>query len=113
MIRFRYNRGTCPPCRAGFFVFIALLSGLISCDSAKQQGGVAGRILPNITGGAGEVLVVMDNFNWENSSGELMKDILMEEYPGLPQSEPLFDVIHITAASFDNVYQYHRSIVLV
>jgi len=74
---------------------------------------VAGRILPNITGGAGEVLVVMDNFNWENSSGELMKDILMEEYPGLPQSEPLFDVIHITAASFDNVYQYHRSIVLV
>jgi len=84
-----------------------------SCDtSVSSGGGSGGRILPNITGSAGEVLVVMDSFNWQNSAGELMKDILMEEYPGLPQSEPLFDIIHITAASFDNIYQYHRSIVL-
>lgn len=71
-----------------------------------------GRILPNITGAAGEVLVVMDSFNWNNSTGELMQDILKEEYPALPQSEPLFSVIHITAASFDNIYQFHRSIVI-
>lgn len=68
--------------------------------------------MPGITGGAGEVLVVMDNFNWENSAGDLLQDILKEEYLGLPQSEPLFDVIHITAASFDKLYQFHRSIVL-
>lgn len=73
---------------------------------------MAGKIMPNITGGAGEVLVVMDNFNWDNSTGELLKDILMEEVPGLPQSEPLFDVIQITAASFEGVYQFHRSIIL-
>lgn len=83
-----------------------------SCDTSKQQGGMAGKIMPNITGGAGEVLVVMDNFNWDNSTGELLKDILMEEVPGLPQSEPLFDVIQITAASFEGVYQFHRSIIL-
>lgn len=68
--------------------------------------------MPNITGGAGEVLVVMDSFNWENSAGDLLKDILMEEFDGLPQSEPLFDVIQITSASFDGFYQFHRSIVL-
>ena len=68
--------------------------------------------MPNISGGAGEVLVVMDNFNWEHTAGDLLQDILKEEYPGLPQSEPLFDVIHITAASFDRLYQFHRSIVL-
>lgn len=73
---------------------------------------MAGRIMPNITGGTGEVLVVMDQFNWNNSTGELMKDILMEEYPGLPQSEPFFDVIQVTASSFDGVYQFHRSIVI-
>jgi hypothetical protein len=73
---------------------------------------MAGKIMPNITGGAGEVLVVMDKFNWDNSAGELLKDILMEEIPGLPQSEPLFDVIQVTASSFDGVYQFHRSIVL-
>lgn len=87
-----------------------LLTG--SCDTVKQQGGMAGKIMPNITGGAGEVLVVMDQFNWDNSAGELLQDILKEEFPGLPQSEPFFDVIQVTSASFDGVYQFHRSIVL-
>ena len=62
---------------------------------------MAGKIMPNITGGTGEVLVVMDQFNWENSAGELLQDILKEEYPGLPQSEPVFDVIQVTKSSFD------------
>jgi hypothetical protein len=96
----------------GFFVLISLLVVPSSCDTAKQQGGAAGKIMPNITGGAGEVLVVMDNFNWDNSAGDLLKDILMEEIPGLPQSEPLFDVFQITAASFEGFYQFHRSIIL-
>ena len=73
---------------------------------------MAGRILPNVTGGTGEVLVVMDQFNWENSAGDLLQDVLKEEYPGLPQSEPLFDVIQVTASSFDGVYKFHRSVVL-
>lgn len=68
--------------------------------------------MPNITGAAGEVLVVMDNFNWDNSAGELLKDILKQEYPGLPQSEPLFDVIQINTSAFEGFYKYHRSIVL-
>lgn len=99
--------------RTGFFVLAAMIPVIQSCDTANRQGGVGGRILPNITGAAGEVLVVMDNFNWENTAGELIQDILKEEYPGLPQSEPLFDVIQISHGSFDNIYQFHRSIVLV
>jgi len=68
--------------------------------------------MPTISGGAGEVLVVMDNSNWEGATGELLQDILKEEFPGLPQSEPIFDVLHITAASLEGVYKFHRSIVL-
>lgn len=96
----------------GFFVLSGFLLTLASCDTTNRQGGGVGGIMPNITGGAGEVLVVMDMFNWENSGGDLLQDILKEELPGLPQSEPLFDVIQITAASFDNFYKFHRSIVL-
>jgi hypothetical protein len=96
----------------GFFVSICLIFLLGACDTVNNQGGAGGRIMPNITGGAGEVLVVMDKFNWENSTGELLQDILKEEFPGLPQSEPLFDVIQITAGSFEGLYQFHRSIVL-
>ena len=98
--------------RTGFFVFASFLLLTWSCDTVNQQGGMAGRIMPNITGGTGEVLVVMDQSNWDNSAGELLQDILKEEYPGLPQSEPVFDVIQVTASSFDGVYRFHRSIVL-
>lgn len=108
----RKINGACLLRWTGFFVLSILLMITLACDTAKYQGGAGGKIMPNITGGAGEVLVVMDSFNWENSAGEMLKDILKEEYYGLPQSEPLFDVIQITAASFDGIYQFHRSIIL-
>jgi hypothetical protein len=96
----------------GFFVSAVILLAATSCDTVNKQGGVGGKIMPNITGGAGEILVVMDNFNYENSAGELLQDVLKEEFHGLPQSEPLFDIIQVTAASFDGFYKFHRSIVL-
>ena len=108
----RLNDKACLLKRTSFFVFATLLMLSVSCDTVNKQGGMAGKIMPNITGGTGEVLVVMDQFNWDNSAGELLQDILKEEYPGLPQSEPIFDVIHVTASSFEGVYQFHRSIVL-
>jgi hypothetical protein len=98
--------------RTGFFVFATFMLVVQSCDTVNKQGGVAGKIMPNITGAAGEVLVVMDQFNWDNSAGKLLQDILKEEYPGLPQSEPIFDVLQVTAASFEGIYKFHRSIVL-
>jgi hypothetical protein len=111
-IDFQQHMKACLLKWTGFFVLAGFLAVVVSCDSVNKQGGASGRIMPAITGGAGEVLVVMDDFNWDNSAGNLLQDVLMEEIPGLPQSEPLFDVIHITAASFDNVYKFHRSIVL-
>ncbi|MEN8155869.1 MAG: DUF4837 family protein [Bacteroidota bacterium] len=97
----------------GFFVLSGLLVTMTSCNTVNKQGGAAGKIMPNVTGAAGEILVVMDQFNWENSAGEMLQDVLKEEIPGLPQSEPLFDVLHITAAAFDNIFKFHRSIVLI
>jgi len=108
----RRNFKACLLKRTGFFVFVSFLLLTLSCDTVKQQGGMAGKIMPNVSGGTGEVLVVMDQFNWDNSTGDLLQDILKEEFPGLPQSEPIFDVIQVTASSFDGVYKFHRSIVL-
>jgi len=96
----------------GFFVLSGFFLAMSSCNTAGNSAGSVSGIKPNVTGGTGEVLVVMDAFNWANSTGALLQDILKEELAGLPQSEPLFDVIQITSASFDNFYKFHRSIVL-
>lgn len=90
----------------------SMLLVLTGCDTTVKTGD-SGRILPNITGGAGEVLVVVDKYIWDGQTGELLKDLLQEEFPGLPQSEPIFDVTQISASSFDNMFRFHRSIVLV
>ena len=95
------------------FILVAFLSMVVGCDSTVKPGAGNGRVLPNITGGAGEILVVVDKHVWDGPSGELLKDILQEEFPGLPQSEPLFHVTQVTSGSFDNLFKFHRSIVLV
>jgi hypothetical protein len=95
------------------FLFIAAIVILTGCDTTVTPGEGNGRVLPNISGGAGEVLVVVDKYIWDGPTGEVLKDILKEEFPGLPQSEPLFDVTQITGGSFDNMFKFHRSIVLV
>lgn len=91
---------------------LILLSGLVSCDTTVRTDGSSGRILPNVTGGAGEVLVVMDEYVWEGEAGRTLDDVLEEEYPALPQIEPLFSVTQITPASFDQLFRYHRSVVM-
>lgn len=93
-------------------ILISVILVFTGCDTTVKTGD-SGRILPNITGGAGEVLVVADKYIWDGQTGELLKDLLQEEFPGLPQSEPLFDVTQISASSFDNMFRFHRSIVLV
>ncbi|MFZ5940597.1 MAG: DUF4837 family protein [Bacteroidota bacterium] len=102
--------------RPAYFLLLSMIAMLIlqlpGCDSTGAQGGKKGRILPNVTGGAGEVLVVMDKFNWENAAGEALRNVLMKEVPALPQSEPSFDISQTTAASFDGFFQFHRTIVL-
>jgi hypothetical protein len=101
------------PMKKSILIIIAFVMAFAACDTTVQTGSGNGRILPNITGGAGEVLVVVDQYIWDGKTGELLKDVLMEELPGLPQSEPMFDVTQITSRSFDNLFRFHRSVVLV
>lgn len=99
-----------------FFLVLALLAGFSSCKNDPKKRGInpgSGMLLPNVSGTAGEVLVVMDNFNWKNKAGEILRKTLEQEYPALTQPEPLFDIIHITAGAFDNIFQIHRTVVMV
>ncbi len=98
---------------------IVLLLSIISFNSCDDVPGVTSSgsrnvsNLPNIAGASGEVLVVMDNFNWKNRAGDLMRKTLKQEFPALTQSEPIFDVIHITDGAFDDFLTFHRTIIQV
>lgn len=100
----------------GLLILFSLVFGFNSCRNEPGNGGKdkrGGMILPNVSGTAGEVLVVMDNFNWKNKAGEILRKTLETEYPALTQPEPLFDLIHITSGAFENIFQIHRTVLIV
>ena len=54
-------------------LFAAMLASLVSC----KTGGKA--LLPNVSGKAGEVAVVIDKENWEGSLGTEVKGLLARD----------------------------------
>ncbi|MGN0202527.1 MAG: DUF4837 family protein [Candidatus Cryptobacteroides sp.] len=87
-------------------LFAALLSGLVSC----KTGGKA--LLPNVSGKAGEVVVVIDKDCWEGTLGTEIKSLLARDCEYLPQREPLYSLVNVTPSAFADLFKYHRNIVM-
>lgn len=88
-----------------------LAAVMASCSSndAKQA------FKPEITGRAGEVLVVMNKAAQEDTAGRVISRILGQEYLGLPMAEPIFDMQAVPHGLFDPDYNMHklRNIIVV
>ena len=80
----------------------------ISCDSQVNQN-----ILPNNTGKTNEIIVVVDDYFWEKSQGNIIRDIFSKEIPGLPQSEEFFNLIQINHKEFGRFFRTHQNIIFV
>jgi len=68
-------------------------------------------LLPNVSGKAGEVIVVMDKDNWEGNLGAQTRDLLTQDCPFLPQREPMYNLVSITPGAFGDLFKVHRNIV--
>lgn len=75
--------------------------------------GGDGNYKKNVTGKAGEVVVVIDKSLWDGASGEALREVLGKDYPALNQREPSFNLINIPDKAFTNLFQSHRNIVMV
>ena len=87
---------------------LAALS-VISCSESKRREA----LLPNISGKAGEVIVVIDKGQWEGVVGTTLRDTLACECPFLPQREPLYTLVNVAPGGFTQMFQLHRNIVIV
>lgn len=88
-----------------FSVFFLLLSWLTSCSDQQLK--------PSASGKTGELLIVMDSVLWNGIPGEILRDSLGNSYPGLPQHEPLFRMVHIHPTAFRNILLHHRNVLMV
>jgi hypothetical protein len=84
------------------------LAFVVSCGDSSLT-----RTLPNVTGTAGEVMVVMDKTLWEGEVGEAVREQLGAMLIGLPQPEPAFTLLPVNPEGFRDIYIAHRNIVMV
>jgi hypothetical protein len=68
--------------------------------------------MKNVTGQAGEVVVVMQSEYWNGEAGKLTRDLLAQPLLTLPQDEPLFDLIGIPKEAFGDIFKTNRALLI-
>lgn len=88
---------------------IALTLAVLALAACKQESRKS--LLPNVSGKAGEVVVVLDKANWEGALGEEVRGVLAADCPFLPIREPLYSLVNVIPSGFSNLFKVHRNIV--
>ncbi|MBR4619438.1 MAG: DUF4837 family protein [Salinivirgaceae bacterium] len=86
--------------------FLAAIAAtmLSACNTVREKA------LPQISGKAGEVVLVVEDQVWKSTADTIL-NILSADVDGLNQSEPMFDVVRIPASAFTEIFQRHRNII--
>ncbi|MBQ3979076.1 MAG: DUF4837 family protein [Bacteroidales bacterium] len=92
-----------------FFKFAAMAVMVVAAISCKSSGKA---LLPNVSGKAGEVIVVIDRDSWEGNLGNEVRGLLARDVEFLPQREPLYSLVNLAPGSFTDMFKYHRNIVI-
>ena len=83
---------------------LAAVLALASCKSTKA-------LLPNVSGKAGEIIVVIEKADWEGNLGTKVRDLLACDCPWLAQKEPLYSLANVAPGGFGDLFKIHRNIV--
>ncbi len=91
---------------ASYLILLAAAVSALSCGSSDRKV-----LLPNVSGKAGEVLVIMDKDNWEGNLGNAARELLTMDCPGLPNKEPMYSLVNVAPSAFGDLFKIHRNIV--
>ena len=91
-------------------IALILAFAAILLPGCKHKGG---QLLPNVSGKAGEIVVVIDRDNWEGDNGVALRAVLGGDCPYLAQREPLFALTNVPPGSFNNMFKMHRNILIL
>lgn len=86
-------------------LILAITIVLAGCSNKNNKP-----FLPGVKGNANSVVVVMSGPNWSSAPGDVVKEKFGEFIPGLPQEEPIFEILFTPHSAFDHIYQKQRNI---
>ena len=88
---------------------LLLGSGLISC----KEGGGRKAALQAVTGSVNEILMITPKVRWDGPIGDSIRAYFGQPQMGLPQGEPVFDLISLPMSNFDKTVKAHRNVLIV
>ena len=88
-------------------VVLALLAAALTLDSCK---GKHQALLPNVSGKAGEIMVVIEKADWEGAVGNATRELLACDCPWFLMREPLYTLSNVTHGGFADIFKVHRNI---
>ena len=85
-----------------------------SKQTAKKKKNKKSLLMPNASGLPYEMLVVMDDGQWERPLGRAVFNVLDSDVPGLPQSERSFRITRVEPSGMNsNMFRIMRNIIKV
>lgn len=96
-------------------VLAILLAGLfLGCSMiACKDGGGRKAVLQAVTGSVNEILVITPKVRWDGPIGDSIRAYFGQPQMGLPQGEPMFDLISLPISNFDKTVKAHRNVLIV
>ncbi len=91
---------------------ISILASVLAVIGLASCSGTGKALLPNVSGKAGEVIVVIERADWEGALGNEVRDLLAADCPWLYIREPLYSVVNIAPGGFADLFKIHRNIVI-
>ena len=93
--------------KRNFIYQLAVILALILFQSCSNEPVLH----KNISGYANELVIVISDQSWEGKPGEALRETLAQQHIGLPQSEPLLDLINVPHAGFQRIFRSTRNII--
>ncbi len=90
---------------------MGLIGAVILIVSCKESGKRTG--LPPVSGSTNELMVIMNKVLWQGAVGDTLRSYFMQSQPGLPQAEPMFDIVNLPLSNFDKNVKSHRNVLVV
>lgn len=92
----------------GYLLILAAITISSSCGNGSRKV-----LLPNVSGRAGEVVVVIEKSDWEASLGNDIRNLLACDCPWLIPREPLYSLVNVSPGGFGDLFKVHRNIVIM
>ena len=94
--------------RLGFTPILAGIAALLLLCACEQTRN----LLPSVSGKAGEIIVVMEKPDWEDTLGNDVRELLAHDCPWLAQKEPLYSLVNVVPSAFGDLFKAHRNLLL-